>query len=311
MGAVLLVIIGILALAFIILSILLGMTLTTNQKLSAQSLYLPFTAKIDPKTGKSTGFKTSTGKPQLSCPVGKKINVVGAFFDIFDPYTECTTSINNVDPHFAFLCNPNQSGPTACSSDKECPAWTQGSNNPFTCNIPKGESTGFCKLNNIGVGQSCPGKGSGYNFQNIGGYCIDANMCGTNIVSPSGSSMKPGVPNPYCTPSNSKSQCAMRDASATVAAKCNGQQECSDISVKDFGDLPCLGTHMEPKSCLTTSSTGGVAFIDGKRDGYCGLPFMPGYPGGLPPNSASGSTSEPANGNVGYTMHGIYTCVDE
>ena len=311
MGAVLLVIIGILTLAFIVLSILLGMTLTSNQKLSSQNVYLPFTSKIDPKTGNSTGFHNTSNKPQISCPIGKKINIVGAFFDIFDPYTECSTSIKNVDPHFAFLCDPTQSSSTTCTADKDCPSWIQGAgNNPFTCNIPKGESSGFCKLANIGT-KSCPSKASGFDYQNVGGYCIDSNMCGTNIYSPSGQLMRPGVPNPYCTPSNTNTQCAIRDASATVASKCNGLQECSDISIKDFGDLPCLGADMDPVACLTSSATGGVEFIDQKRKGYCALPFMPGFPGGLPPNAASGSTSEPANGNVGYTMHGIYTCVDE
>lgn len=302
MGAVLLIFIGILSLIFIILSILLGLTLTQNQKLSAQSLYLPFTATIDPKTGQSTGFKNSLGNPQISCPLGKKVNIIGAFFDVFDPYTVCSVDAADVDPHFAYLCDPSMQSPNSCTSDKDCPAWIQSSsNNPFMCNIPKGESSGRCTLRNIGK-NACPSSASGYNFTNVNGYCLDQNMCGTNI-----DKYPPSIPNPYCSPLNTNSQCAIRDASATVAAKCDGKQECDDISLSDFGDLPCLGSNMKPTACLTSSSS-GLSFINPKRSGYCGLPFMPGYPGGVPSNSSSG-ISDPANGNVGYTMHGIYTCV--
>lgn len=314
MGAVSLVFIAVLGLAFIILAIFLGMTLSANQKLASQTQYLPFTARIDSSTGRFTGFMRKDGSPQLSCPPGKKINIIGAFYDIFDPYGECSSDVTGVDKSVAYTCDPTVQSSFPCSDDSQCPGYIKGANNPFTCAIPQGGSTGFCQLAQLGSGADCP-----RGLVNVGGYCLDPNVCGVGnnpILAPNGQTWPSkvssvGFPNPYCSPNNTSTKCAIRDASATVAAKCDGLQECPDLSIKDFGDSPCWGSKgwdmsIPSEGCLGTTPSGAIDFKQA-RVGYCGLPFAPGFGGGLP---SSGTSSEPQTGNIGYTLHGIYTCVD-
>jgi hypothetical protein len=253
-----------------------------NTKASQGQMLIPFSASIDPQTGTSTGFMTSAGEPQLLCPSGTSINIVGAFYDIADTFGECTNTPSNI---ISYMCNPSVSSPSgSCKSDGDC-----GSG--MTCNT----SAGTCSLAAQASGSStqCP---EGTTLVSIGGnyYCINNDICGG------------GIPNPVCSPS-SGNQCAMRDATVSVGAKCNGRQACPDLAISDFGPTPCPS--ISPTSCISSFDTNGnPQWINPSRSGYCGLPYLPGWAGGAPYGNPTG-TSSPANASIGYTMHGIYACV--
>lgn len=250
---------------------------TKNNEVAVQQTLKPFSARIDPTTGNISkgGFSG-----QLSCPSGTSIQIVSAFYDIDDPYAVCSSNISNVNPLVAFICNPSVSGPGTCSKNSDCPTGT-------SC------QSGKCKLqsqpsNYTGCPKNAPliklsdGLGEAY-------YCINSNVCGA------------GVPNPICQPKGTGS-CAIRDASASVAQKCNGRTECDDLSVKDFGKTPC---NFAPSPCFSKVTSDGPQWIT-DRTGYCGLPYGPGWGGGAPDY---GSNSDAGSGNLGYTMHGIYSCI--
>lgn len=251
--------------------------ISKNNGNAVQQTIKSFSAKIDPTTGNSTGFKG-----QLSCPAGTNINIISAFYDIDDPYATCSANISQVNPLVAFMCNPSVSSPGVCEVGKnECPSGTK-------CN-----SSGHCQL--IKANGSCPANTSPitYNGQT---YCVNTDVCGA------------GVPNPVCSP-NGSGQCAIRDASASVSQKCNGKNNCDDLSVSDFGDTPC---NFSPPAggCWSSMGSNGPNWVVGgvsgrPNTGYCALPYGPGWGGGAPDY---GSNSDSPSGNLGYTMHGIYNC---
>lgn len=302
----------ILAVIFIVFAVLSGVTISNNQKLASNYKLLPFSSKIDPSTGTAKPFTDINGQPQIQCPAGKKINIVGAIFNIFDPYNECSTDITGVSKSFGFLCDPTVGGPIPCTDDSGCPYWNQGaSNNPFQCVIPNGAKSGKCMLQDL-TGQTCPeglgdSKGNPIRDGHGQAFCIDSNICGTKITG----GVKTGtfgVPNPVCNPLNTQARCAIRDASSYVATKCDGRSECGDLSVKDFGDYPCTGLSA-PYSVVNCTKDGCTL---ANRVDYAGLPFLPGFAGGVPdPSQTSTNNPVKANANIGYIMHGIYTCIDE
>lgn len=248
-----------------------------NYRLAATQVLTPFTAAIDPTTGNLTngGFNNAAGEPQIQCPVGTSVNIVGAFYDIADPFGECTTSPSQL---VEFLCNPNVSSPSGCSNDDDCPEMT-------SC------SSGVCSLTPQKSSTVCP---NGYSLVNNGGYwCVPTDICG------------PGIPNPVCSSPNNANACTTRDATTSVGLKCNGRSECPDLDLADFGPSPC--PNLPPMQCLTT--VGGNLQWTSSRTGYCGLPYNPGWPGGTPPGSTPQGTPAPQSASIGYTLHGLYTCV--
>jgi hypothetical protein len=298
------IIVGIILVILLVVLIILNLkTVNINQTTLKNRIIYPFSSHIDPQTGKDKGFVNSAGQPQISCPTGTKINIVGAFFDIFDPYAECSASVSDINPLYAFMCVPSVMNSVSCSSDKDCPDSDRFTcdatakkcrlrENPAKCNVQQGQNLALRAIN---------GKN----------YCVDIDICGVDIEGASKTGV--GVPNPVCSPgSSSNAQCAMRDASATVAAKCDGKQTCPDLSMADFGDYPCVFPPMA--NCITNydGNDNPIWSLDKNslRSGYCGLPYIPGYTGGVPSNSST-SISDPASSNLGYTMHGIYTCIAE
>ena len=296
-------------------AVLVVLTIRSNEenfKMAQQQRLTPFSANIDPTTGNAKPFNDVNGNPQISCPAGSTVNIVAAFYNIFDPYNECSLQESQASPLLTYICDPTKQSSGACSSTSQCPYFVNGVDDgllPFYCN------SGHCQLQNLPEGSACPPgltlteipTGSGQYF------CVDPNLCGYNIdlVNNGGSAV---LPNPYCTPSNTQSMCAMRDASASVAAKCNGRQSCPDLTATDFGDQPCTGLTVPSTGCFSFGES-GISWLQGGgtdlRTGYCGLPFVPGYQGGPPalPGGGTGGTPDPANANLGYVMHGIYTCV--
>jgi hypothetical protein len=190
--------------------------------------------------------------------------------------SSCSTDNDCFDPNI-FQCLNGHCQLRPCSSDSDC----QESNNPtgsYKCIGPSGSS-----------------------------YCLDTNVCLGITYSASGQSFTPtGLVNPVCTPNNQTTMCALRDASAYVANKCDGQNSCN-ITIEDFGPYPCS---FQPVGCnLDTSDTSVQDFTSARNTTYCQLPFSYGYPGGVPSNSSG--QSSPGNANIGYTVHGIYTCVPQ
>jgi len=258
-----------------------------NYQTSIGQRLIPFTASVDPTTGQATPFTDAAGNPQLTCPAGKNINIVAAFFDIADPYGECSTSPGGI---VGYLCNPSYSSPQGGTTDDDCPG---GSAGLMHCN-----SNGSCQLTPLSS-TSCP---AGYSSKNFSGsyYCIPTDTCG------------PGVPNPICSPASTTNQCATRDATDSVGAKCNGRSECSDLTMADFGPYPC--PKLAPPSssadaCIAGYDTSGNPVWNQARSGYCGLPYSPGWPGGAPANSTPEAGTPPPSSTLGYTMHGLYACV--
>lgn len=54
----------------------------------SKSVLHPFSAYVKDN---QTQLIRADGKPQISCPTGKKVNVVSAKFAVYDPYLQCTT----------------------------------------------------------------------------------------------------------------------------------------------------------------------------------------------------------------------------
>lgn len=310
MGAIEIVAIVILMILSVVFIVLTFVTTRNTQNLAKSQTFGSFSAVIDPTTGIPGTFSGTNASgesvPQITCPAGTVVNIVGAFYDVIDPYNECSTDITQVNPQMAFLCDPTATGTTVCKSDNDCPLFnaTAGNSNPFQCLKAGGASTGFCALRDIGAQGQCPaGQNPSLKKYNLGTtsqpkyYCLNTDMCGLNINPRLANGL--GVPNPICG-STGVSQCAIRDASASVALKCDGRQECGDLSYVDFGDTPCVG--LDPKKCISSYSGTDPQWA-GPRKGYCALPFIPGQPQG------TGDDTNPASGNIGYSMHGIYTCV--
>lgn len=292
--------------AFIVLNVI---TTNKSKNMSQKSRLYTFSSKFDPATGEATPFVNLNGEPQIQCPAGTKINIVGAMYNVFDPYGECTGSspsdASGVSPELAYLCVPGIQSKHTCQNAGDCPNSREGDpNSQFSC------VQNHCELKPSAPNTPCL---KGFSQTTINGnvYCIDADICGANIDK--ASQRGTGVPNPYCSPSNTVSKCAIRDASATVASLCDGKSDCKNLSIKDLdAHIPCPGIPAVDKKCISGYTSNGKPIWDvnseGKRAGYCGLPYIPGYSGGVPQGSSS-DKPDPANTNLGYTVHGIYTCI--
>jgi hypothetical protein len=323
----------------IVLSVFIGlnvMTTTNNQKIAQTQKFQTFSSAIDPKTGQPTFPEGGSSDapftvtdenskiiPQIQCPVGTKINILGAFFDIFDPYATCSATEDQVSPYFGFLCIPDHVGKTRdgntviapCVNDKKCADY--GAPNQFMCST----TSGTCVLKpQDPVNGAPPTAPKGLSTITVKGkyYFVNPDTCASNIDLARATSGT-GTPNQYCSPGSTAAQCAIRDASATVAAKCNGRQSCGDLTMADFGDYPCFdatGAGVEPKQCiLGTNQDGTVQWYESsppaglhRTTGYCSLPYLQGFEGGYP---QYGTQQENPNYNHGYTMHGLFSCVAE
>lgn len=126
---------------FIIAAVLAGiglliyMTVAThsdNLDLKSQLIQYPFSKVISPNdvigtAGASSGLTLERlgGKPQISCPAGKKLNITGAFIEVYDPYAQCQPPKAGISPSTALLdsCNVNVV-PTSCTIQADCPLGT-------------------------------------------------------------------------------------------------------------------------------------------------------------------------------------------
>lgn len=323
---------------------------SSNSKLEQSLILYPFSGYLSPSSSEWTVNTSKTNKgvsnnpegglylvgmaggekadvPQITCPVGTKINIVGAYLDIVDPYAECS---NVANPTLALSCgiasdttnapscksgNDSSCGPgmkcpagkcvpiDTCTSNKMCGSSSTTSsiiacptNLGKSCKTtPCGDPTLVC-LNDVCVMN--PGTGPCMVCVDIKtGDPIKEGMQGSCAAFPSCQNTTNGL-NKTCSPSLGDSKlCRPRDASAYLANHCDGKNVCidksSDIWLPNslhsvFGPLPC-----EIPAMSTNTD-------------YVSLPISVGWGGGSSIGSAGGSA--PITFNQGYYVHGVYTC---
>lgn len=140
---------------FAFLCILLGVATyllqRSNKSLKVNSLMLPFastTVVLDDNKKPTFSVKPSpNGRQQMTCPSGK-INVLGAFFDVYDPYNSCSTT-------------PNQAYSTECKdpANKNQPICQNLNGNQQNTTCVDGGS-GNCKMRDVShiIAKACNGK---------------------------------------------------------------------------------------------------------------------------------------------------------
>lgn len=257
------------------------------------------------------GGTTSTA-PQIQCPVGTSINIIGAFFDINDPYGECSNTANST---VRLTCGDGTdltSAPTCTDGDDStCPAGMTCYSSkciPATCSIDT-DCTGGGLMNACpaSIGQTCSTQSS----CGSGAVCIDG-VCqvdpgtgscmkcgpqGTCMTLPTCMNVNEGL-NSICSPgAGDGKKCRPRDASAWLASVCDGEQTC----MADSNWLPNQqGGAFGPLPCHISAASG--------NGDYASLPIIQGWSGGAPAASATGAI-EPSTFGQGYKVHGIYTCI--
>ena len=281
----------------------------------SNNIMYPFTGQV---SGGRLNLVDSYGNPQISCSDkgGGNVNIIGAFFDIEDPYGQCT---NKSSPVINATCGiPNKA--IGCKNDDDCGTamkCNEGYCTPNKANTIKNDGTGNIDTDNsectdsnsdvdycpVNPGTKCTRTGNecgDYNIMTCVGLDKDGNngtcqvksnaICfGVNTTNNtcalfplcnnadlSGSN----VQNKTCNKNiNKDTKCMSRDASASLARYCDGKKHCDIINV-DVMSNPESPTGPLPCSLRSVST----------------LPITPGNDG---------------NYNQGYYFHGIYTCIPD
>lgn len=173
--------------------------------------------------GKGNMLLTKNGQPQIQCPVGKKARILGAYFEVYDPYLECVVDPNaqngGASPQFQKTCsqiaNESQCGSGGCSTLGSCCEC-----NSSGCSVTSDSPSASCEC-----AHTDPSKG----YQN----CACSNYAGNN-------------PN----------DCKSRDASAYISALCDGRNSCvisldtesgDEALTSVLGPYPCNISVNDPK----------------------------------------------------------------
>lgn len=296
---------------FIILGLIIGLTWWTereNNLNQQRNILRPFAGSIDPNNPGDVHLTMDDGRSsQIQCPVGYNVNIVGAWVEVNDPFGECS----NPSSTFKATCGGDSDRASAitCSNDGDCAEGMHCDNNkcmPSTCS-----SSDDCGVN------VCPDK--------LGDHCTSHTECGNPLScvpvpgkenekrceidpskgwcsfcfngkcaqGPTCSNLNPKTfQNNTCANSNETTKCRPRDASAYLAAECDGKNVCNVTwnpnNSRFFGPLPCRVGTGDPS--------------------YGKLPIIPGWHGGAPERAKTTDTT-PANYKQGYYVHGIYTCI--
>jgi hypothetical protein len=277
-----------------------------NTLANQKNILYPFTGTYDSTSG-TVSLQNAQNLSQIDCSTvsgknGGKINIVGAFFDVDDPYGTCTGSAASV----VDLSCGIPGGKISCTSQADCGGGMQcagGFCSPATAKLVAG--TGNIDTTN----SECTSAGGSYCPVQPGTSCkngqSDCNDSGAEVmtcdpstktcqVNPdkscygvntqyntcaifplcSNATLSTTVVNNTCSPSSS---CMSRDASAYLAGKCDGKETCAPIfSAVDpnggLGPMPCSSRNT------------------------LGLPIIPGQGG---------------NYSQGYSFHGVYTCIPQ
>lgn len=282
-----------------------------NTYANQNNILYPFYAAIQP--GQGTAYLTNAaGTSQIDCSaVGGKINIVGAWSEVIDPYGSCSgnsTGILNLSCGLPTINIP-------CSSDNDCGIGMNcagGVCKPSVCPSNQGDKWNFSSSNCSCRGNYCPvvpgkpcsgdsdctgttdpsnsmmqcDKSVGMCAVNPGQTCMAPDpfkqeVCAVyplcSNLDTTSSASKNNVLNGICAFNNSTSECRPRDASAYLAGLCDGKQTCAVLfdpenPLSGFGPKPCRM----------------------REDQISLLPNIPGQGG---------------NFGRGFYSHGLYTCV--
>lgn len=334
------VLISVALLMIVIFIVFTVMRVQENYQLSIESELFPFSGVVGPDgQGMTLSGLDGNGNTmnQITCPSGYQVLILGAFAQPIDPYATCVPAGGPTANVFNVTCGAgtgSSAGVGQVDSTTSCTTNSDCGGGIFECNPSTHKcrlARGFTSSDACNAAGGINGSYACVNLVNGGecsteytGICVDTNVCLGVTYDGSSSSCQTGTPtrvtgtvNPVCAPGG-QGQCAVRDASAYVAAKCNGQQSCS-LTTSDFGPYPCA---MTPVNCNIVPGTGtGSAYGDWTctRVGsnqtagnqFCELPMNYGNPGGVPSiqgQSANGS-AQPGSVSLGYKFSGVYSCV--
>lgn len=178
------VVIIILVVLVLTVSLIIAFMSTKNTKMKQNGIIYPFSAAIDPKnTRKNVDFMTKSGRSQISCPSGMKINIIGAKVEVADPFGECSTTPSDL---FKTTCGETSNDNSLpCSQDGDCAGG-------MTCELGVCVPKTCQKLGDCSVGGSkpCP--------VNPGTSCNTNKECGGSpmvcLGGTPGNSVKGGLP---------------------------------------------------------------------------------------------------------------------
>lgn len=265
-----------------------------NKKIAAQNVVIPFSAYVG--ADGMVDLTDSEGNPQIQCPAGFNVNIIGAYSDVIDPYGECSTptdvfmrSCGLSTGTSTSTCSDDPTSPNPCPSGLQCVSGKCQINNTCTtdngCVTTSGKSGAAACTSGATIDASTTPC-----MRCISGKCQTLPLC--NNIDDSGH-------NKTCV--DSANSCARRDASAYLASVCDGQNSCLGVKFSiasgpgtgytpPFGPLPCKINLNDPA--------------------YGTLPIIPGWSGGTPPGGDQ--SIDPGNSySQGYWVHGIYTCVPQ
>ena len=333
-ATVIMVILAIIMAIFIILSILKE---DSNNKKNQHNIIYPFNAKLQsrdkdyPKGGYTANLVTSDGKtPQLQCPAGTHIEVIGAWADVVDPNGICS---NKPSATFKLSCGFTEDvtagvqcqDATDCAPGMTCSGSQQCVPMPCASNAACGSTA--C---DAAIGGSC----TDYPFAaNDGLVCINkvihkdpsAGQClycdvdripnnpadgiiGSCAQSPSCANLNDSTQNITCTGKN----CVPRDASAYLADQCNGERTCKitwdPTDPTYFGPKPCKMT-VNWAAPVTGQGAEGGEGTGGYVPKYEYLPVAAGWGGGTPGSGQYESSPQPSTYSQGFYVHGIFNCL--
>lgn len=302
------IVVSVLAVGAVIITVLTFLYQKSNSNVNLNNTLYPFSAVVQP--GSNTVFlKNAAGNPQIDCSaVGGKINIVGAWSEVIDPYGTCS----NVSADVLNLSCGIRSAKVPCKQDADCGSGmscTGGMCTPSSCPLDTPKTGKFTSSNcscggsycTIQPGTVCKTASDCNDPTNSIMYCTGTNgSTGTCQVNPGQNCMAPdpyagqfcasyplcsntdtsqgaktsNITNKVCGP-NSQAGCRPRDASAYLASKCDGKDIC-----------PLLFDPTDPNSGF------GPAPCDTRSNNQ--LPITPGQNG---------------NFSQGYYVHGLYTCI--
>lgn len=286
------------------------------------------------------GGDTNTA-PQITCPVGSKINIVGAFIEVNDQFQTCQSTGSNATFQLSCGNSADMSSAQLCDVSNPCPpgmdCFAGGKCLPKVCTTNDGCSSSMqsaCpdKLfkqidsNNDVDDQGNPVTTDGQRLQGspqlvvIGGtyfwdpsfgqcaYCdmSQVNYTGTNGVCtniPLCQGVVDGKSDPHSNLFTNASckDCKIRDSSSYLAGYCDGKQVC----LGDPSDmwLPNSGSPSPfgPLPCDIP--------VSNVPSEYNKLPVIPGWNQNAP--LAETTSLNKSSFGQGYYVHGIYTCIPD
>jgi hypothetical protein len=300
--------------AVLVVAIIIMVTLTflyqkDNSSYNQNNTLYPFSGTVRSDQS-SVVLNNASGTPQIDCSaVGGKINIVGAWVEVSDSFSQCSGLSDDVlnltcglkgtrvpckqdnDCGAGMncaggLCTPSMCSlsddkgnflPSSCScGGNYCPIQPGAACKSFAdCKDPEGTVMSCISNggdNTSGTCQVNPGQTCMAPDQYIGKFCASYPLCSN--VDTSLKDKTVNVVNKVCS-SKSPGGCRPRVSSSYLAAKCDGQKTC-DINFNPadrnsgFGPMPCNNVDQTL------------------------LPITPGQGGSY---------------NQGYYVHGLYTCI--